>query len=297
MAQDASDRLDTSAAVQPNTRRAQRKPAQPLTYAILIGGAVLMLYPLVWMVLGSFKSDEEIFSNSAALPAGWNFANYTNGWVATTPSFTRYFVNSFIICLGAVIGNVLACSLTAYAFARLEFPLKRILFAIMLLTLMLPSHALLIPQYVLFVNIGWVNTYLPLIVPKFLATDAFFIFLMVQFIRKIPRELDEAATIDGCSSFRVFRSIIFPLMQPAIVTTIIFTFIWTYNDFFSQIIYLTSPESLTVPVGLRTLVDSSGGSYGQLLAMSVLSLTPTFLVFLFFQRRLVEGISTSGLKG
>lgn len=297
MARDASDSLDTSAAVQAVARHPRPKPARLLTYAILIGGAVLMLYPLVWMVLGSFKSDEEIFSNSAALPSGWNFANYTNGWVATTPSFTRYFVNSFIICLGAVIGNVLACSLTAYAFARLEFPLKRILFAIMLLTLMLPSHALLIPQYVLFVNMGWVNTYLPLIVPKFLATDAFFIFLMVQFIRKIPRELDEAATIDGCSSFRVFRSIIFPLMQPAIVTTIIFTFIWTYNDFFSQIIYLTSPESLTVPVGLRTLVDSSGGSYGQLLAMSVLSLVPTFLVFLFFQRRLVEGISTSGLKG
>lgn len=295
-AADTSEGLDTSAEPLAVSRR-PRSPASLLTYLILIGGAALMLYPLVWMVLGSFKSDEEIFSNAAALPTGWNFANYLSGWTATTPSFTRYFINSFIICLGAVIGNVLACSLTAYAFARLEFPLKRALFAIMLLTLMLPSHVLLIPQYVLFVNMGWVNTYLPLIVPKFLATDAFFIFLMVQFIRKIPRELDEAATIDGCSSFRVFASIIFPLMQPAIVTTIIFTFIWTYNDFFSQIIYLTSPESLTVPVGLRTLVDSSGGSYGQLLAMSVVSLVPTFLVFLFFQRRLVEGISTSGLKG
>ncbi|WP_454856307.1 carbohydrate ABC transporter permease [Rhizobium binxianense] len=267
------------------------------TYAILIIGAVLMVYPLAWMVLSSFKSDQEIFSNSAALPTSWEIGNYVGGWTATTPSFTRYFINSFIICLGAVIGNVLACSLTAYAFARLEFPFKRLLFAIMLLTLMLPSHALLIPQYVLFVKLGWVNTYLPLIVPKFLATDAFFIFLMVQFIRRIPRELDEAATIDGCSNFRVFAKIIFPLLQPAIVTTIIFTFIWTYNDFFSQLIYLTSPESLTVPVGLRTLVDSSGGSYGQLLAVSVLSLIPTFVVFLFFQRRLVEGISTSGLKG
>jgi multiple sugar transport system permease protein len=297
MAADASKRLDTASTERSAVGRTQRRPTRLLTYAILIGGAVLMLYPLVWMVFGSFKSDEEIFSNSAGLPTTWNFANYLNGWVATTPSFTRYFINSFIICLGAVIGNVLACSLTAYAFARLEFPLKRMLFAVMLLTLMLPSHVLLIPQYVLFVNMGWVNTYLPLIVPKFLATDAFFIFLMVQFIRKIPRELDEAATIDGCSSFRVFVSIIFPLMQPAIVTTIIFTFIWTYNDFFSQIIYLTSPETLTVPVGLRTLVDSSGGSYGQLLAMSVISLVPTFMVFLFFQRRLVEGISTSGLKG
>lgn len=272
-------------------------PSRLMTYAVLIAGVALMVYPLLWMVLGSFRSDQEIFSNSLALPETLDFSNYVQGWGATTPSFTRYFLNSIIICLGSVIGNVLACSLTAFAFARLEFPLKRTLFGAMLLTLMLPSHVLLIPQYILFVNLDWVNTYLPLIVPKFMATDAFFIFLMVQFIRKIPRELDEAARVDGCSTFRIFASIIFPLMQPAIITTTIFTFIWTYNDFFSQLIYLTSPEILTVPVGLRSLVDSSGGSYGQLLAMSVLSMVPVFVVFLFFQRRLVEGISTSGLKG
>lgn len=266
-------------------------------YAVLVIGALLMIYPFVWMVLSSFKSDEEIFSNSAALPGHFDLDNYVLGWTSSNPSFTRYFVNSFVICLGAVIGNVLACSLTAFAFARLRFPFKGVLFTIMLLTLMLPSHALLIPQYVLYVRLDWVNTYLPLIVPKFLATDAFFIFLMIQFIRTIPRELDEAATIDGCSTFAVYRHIIFPLLRPAIVTTIIFTFIWTYNDFFSQLIYLTSPQSLTVPVALRSLVDSSGGAYAQLLAMSVLSLVPTFVVFLVFQRRLVEGISTSGLKG
>jgi len=266
-------------------------------YAILYSGALLMVYPLFWMIMSSFKSDQEIFSNAAALPDSLDFVNYIAGWFATNPSFTRFYINSFIICLGAVVGNVLACSLTAYAFARLEFPFRRTLFTIMLLTLMLPAHVVLIPQYILFVNLGWVNTYLPLIVPKFLATDAFFIFLMVQFIRRIPKELDEAATIDGCGSFGIFRRIIFPLLQPAIITTIIFTFIWTYNDFFSQLIYLTSPEALTVPVGLRTLVDSSGGAYGQLLAMSVLSLVPTFIVFLIFQRRLVEGIATSGLKG
>ena len=275
----------------------QRKLGRVLLYAVLIGGAALMLYPLIWMILSSFKADQEIFSDSAALPSSWNPINYIQGWVATTPSFTRYFINSFIVCAGAVVGNVLACSLTAFAFARLEFPFKRVLFAIMLLTLMLPAHVVLIPQYIMFANLGWVNTYLPLIVPKFLATDAFFIFLMVQFIRRIPRELDEAATIDGCSTLQVFVRIIFPLLQPALITTVIFTFIWTYNDFFPQLIYLTSPDYLTVPVGLRTLVDSSGGSYGQLMAMSVLSLVPTFAVFLVFQRRLVEGIATTGLKG
>ncbi|WP_218823293.1 carbohydrate ABC transporter permease [Inquilinus limosus] len=264
---------------------------------MLVIGALAMIYPLIWMVLSSFKSDQEIFSNPAALPTRLDLDNYIQGWTAATPSFTRYFINSFAICLGAVIGNVFACSLVAFAFARLRFPLKGVLFTIMLLTLMLPSHALLIPQYVLYVGLDWVNTTLPLIVPKFLATDAFFIFLMVQFIRTIPRELDEAATIDGCGTFALFRHIIFPLLRPAIITTIIFTFIWTYNDFFSQLIYLTSPESLTVPVALRSLVDSSGGAYAQLLAMSVLSLVPTFVVFLVFQRRLVEGISTSGIKG
>ncbi|MET0430334.1 MAG: carbohydrate ABC transporter permease [Microvirga sp.] len=266
-------------------------------YAVLAAGAVIMIYPLVWMVLSSFKSDEEIFSNAASLPLRFSLESYVQGWTSTNPDFTRYFLNSFVICLGAVVGNVFACSLTAFAFARLRFPFRGTLFTIMLLTLMLPSHALLIPQYVLYARLDWVNTYLPLIVPKFLATDAFFIFLMIQFIRTIPRELDEAATIDGCGTFTLYRHIIFPLMRPAIITTIIFTFIWTYNDFFSQLIYLTSPGSLTVPVALRSLVDASGGAYAQLLAMSVLSLVPTFITFLVFQRRLVEGISTSGLKG
>ena len=195
-------------------------------------------------------------------------------------------------------GNVFACTLTAYAFARLEFRGKKVFFGIMLGSIMLPAHALLIPQYVLFFNLGWVNTYLPLVVPKFLATDAFFIFLMVQFIRTIPRTLDEAAMIDGCGKVRIFSRIILPLLGPVLITTTIFTFIWTYNDFFAQLIYLSYPTSETVPVALRRFVDATGdSSYGQLLAMSVLSLVPTFIVFLLAQRRIVEGIATTGLKG
>jgi multiple sugar transport system permease protein len=193
---------------------------------------------------------------------------------------------------------VIACTLTAYAFARLEFRGKKVFFGIMLGSIMLPAHALLIPQYVLFFHLDWVNTYLPLVVPKFLATDAFFIFLMVQFIRTIPRTLDEAAMIDGCGKVRIFSRIILPLTGPVLITTAIFTFIWTYNDFFAQLIYLSYPSSETVPVALRRFVDATGdSSYGQLLAMSVLSLVPTFIVFLLAQRRIVEGIATTGLKG
>lgn len=277
--------------------RPPRKTGVYWVYGFLVIGALLMVYPLLWMVMSSFKTDPQIFSQPNTPPTELDFFNYFEGWFATTPSFGRYYLNSFIVCLGAVVGNVFACSLTAFAFARLEFAFKKVLFAIMLMTLMLPFHVILIPQYIMFVKMGWVNTFLPIIVPKFLATDAFFIFLMVQFIRKIPRELDEAATIDGCNTFRVFAEVVFPLLSPAIITTIIFTFIWTYNDFFSQLIYLTSPNTLTVPVGLRSLIGNSGGAYGQTLAMSVLSLVPTFVVFLVFQKRLVEGISTSGLKG
>lgn len=271
--------------------------ARAALYVCLTLGGLVMVYPLLWLLMSSFKPDVEIFSEPTSLPKSLSPANYLEGWVAPTPDFTRYYINSFIVCAGAVVGNVMGCSLAAFAFARLKFPMRRTLFAIMLITMMLPSHALLIPQYILYFNLGWVNTYLPLIVPKFLATDGFFVFLMVQFIRRIPRQLDEAAKLDGCNTFRIYLYIILPLLKPAVVTTIIFTFIWTYNDFFSQLIYLTSPDKLTVPVGIRGLIDASGGPYGQLLAMSAVSLVPTFIVFLIFQKRLVSGLSTTGVKG
>jgi multiple sugar transport system permease protein len=197
-----------------------------------------------------------------------------------------------------MIGNSVACSLTAYAFARLNFAFKKTLFAVMMLTMMLPLHAVLIPQYALFFNLGWVNTFLPLVVPKFLAADAFFIFLMVQFIRGIPRELDEAAAVDGAGPFRIYWSVILPLLTPAIVTTAVFSFIWTYQDFLLPLVYLTSMDLYTVPQGLSLLNASKGASsWGPLLAMSLLSLIPLFIVFFIFQKRLIDGIATTGLKG
>jgi multiple sugar transport system permease protein len=171
-------------------------------------------------------------------------------------------------------------------------------FAVMIATLLLPHHVLLVPQYILFNNFGWINTPLPLIVPKALATEAFFIFLMVQFMRGIPRDLDEAAKIDGCSPYGVFWHIILPLSRPAIVTTAIFSFIWTWNDFLTQLVYLSGVENYTIPIGLRMFQDSGGqNAIGPMFAMSVLSLLPVFLFFVAFQRMLVQGINTSGLKG
>jgi multiple sugar transport system permease protein len=289
--------MTTSVSTPP--RAANRRSSRRwVLHVVLVLGAIAMVYPLFWMVGGSFKPDDEIFSTLNPFPTVWKFANYPDGWTASHPAFGFYFLNSFAICIGAVVGNVFGCSVTAYAFARLNFRYKKFWFAMMLGSIMLPANALLVPQYLLFYKLGWVDTFLPLIVPKFLATDAFFVFLLVQFIRTIPRSLDEAATIDGCGPFRIFGRIILPLIGPALVTTVIFTFIWTYDDFFAQLIYLSTAAKETVPVALRQFIDSSGGSsYGQMLAMSALSLVPTFLVFLFSQRRIVEGISTTGIRG
>ena len=183
--------------------------------------------------------------------------NYTDGWTALSHPFGHYMINSAIVVLGSILGNLISCSMAAYAFARLQFRGKKLFFGIMLLTIMLPFHVVIVPQYILFSQIGWVNTFWPLIVPKLLATDAFFVFLMVQFIRGIPKELDEAARIDGAGHPRIFLRVILPLMVPALATTTIFTFIWTWNDFFGALIYLTDPDMFTVPVALRAFVDRS----------------------------------------
>jgi multiple sugar transport system permease protein len=266
---------------------------------ILLGVAsVFMIYPLLWMIASSFKPDELIFSNPTALPTALDFSNYVEGWNALRVSFTTFYWNSFLISGMAVIGNLAACSLTAFAFARLEFRFKKFWFALMLGTLMLPYHVTLVPQYVMFLQFGWVNSFLPLIVPKFLATDAFFIFLMVQFFRGIPREIDEAAIMDGCGPWRIYWKIMLPLSTPVLATAAIFSFIWTYDDFLAPLIYLNDMRSYTVPLGLRALVDSGGGEslYGELFAMSAVSLLPVFIVFLAFQRLIIRGVAASALK-
>lgn len=269
-----------------------------LLHVILIIGAVLMLYPLVWMLSASFKPNNLIFSNASLLPQQFTLKNYAIGWTALSIPFSIFFLNSLLVCIGAVIGNLISCSMVAYAFARLNFKFKSIWFAIMLSTIMLPYHAIVVPQYILFKSIGWINTFLPLIVPKFLATDAFFIFLLVQFIRALPPELDESAQIDGCGPIQLFWRVILPLARPALATTAIFTFIWTWGDFFPQLIFLNNQSTFTLPVALNAFLDSTGVSqYGALFAMSLLALVPIIIFFLIFQRLLTEGISTTGLKG
>lgn len=262
---------------------------------ILTGG--VMIYPLLWMLASSLRPNDIIFREPGILLETFESANYTGGWNALSNPFSVYLLNSAIVVLGCIVGNLVSCSMAAYAFARLEFRFKKPAFALMLLTIMLPFHVVIVPQYIMFSQIGWVNTFWPLIVPKLLATDAFFVFLMVQFIRGIPRDMDEAARIDGAGHARIFGQIILPMMVPALATTTIFTFIWTWNDFFSALIYLTDPNMFTVPVALRAFVDATGeSSWGSLFAMSIVSLLPVFIAFLVGQKFLVKGIATTGIK-
>ena len=271
-----------------------------LTHLFVIALGLLMIYPIVWMIISSFKPNNLIFSDPGLIPSAVTLENYFSGWKGYAgTTFGRFFLNSFLMCAAAVIGNLIACTMAAYAFARLKFFGRGFWFAIMLITIMLPAHVTLVPRYILFNTFGWVGSFLPIIVPKFLATDAFFVFLLVQFIRSLPKELDEAAIIDGCGRWGVFFRIILPLATPALVTTALFTFLWTWDDFFNHLLYLTSPETFTVSRALRTFVGDAGAvsNWGGALAMATLSMVPTFILFFALQKYFVQGISTTGIKG
>ncbi|MEO6394561.1 MAG: carbohydrate ABC transporter permease [Devosia sp.] len=271
--------------------------AQILKHAVLALFAFVMIYPLLWMLASSLRPNNEIFGNLSVWPSDFHWENYVDGWTALPVSFSRFFANSLVVTVLSVIGNVISCSFAAYAFARLEFDGKKIWFALMMMTLMIPYHVVIIPQYVLFLNLGWVDTYAPLIVPKFLASDAFFVFLMVQFFRQLPRELDEAAMIDGCSPIKIYWAIIMPLSLPAMATAAIFSFIWVWEDFLTPLVYLNDMQNYTVPLALRMFVDQeSQSAFGQLFAMSVLSIVPVVLFFALFQKFIIRGIAMSGMK-
>jgi multiple sugar transport system permease protein len=280
----------------------RRRSRNPLVlalarHALLVAILVVILYPLLWMVGASFRPSNEAFGTLSVLPGNLTTENYVEGWSFGNLNFSRFFLNSVVITLLAVVGNVVACSMAAYAFARLTFPFKKTMFALMLGTMLLPYHVTLVPQYVLFNELAWINTILPLVVPKFLGTDAFFIFLMVQFIRTLPHELDDAARIDGCGHIGIFRRVVLPLSIPALGTTALFTFISTWNDFLGPLLYLVRPETWTVAQGLNGFLDATGESaYGPLFAMATLSLAPIVGFFLAAQRLLIEGIATTGLK-
>ena len=278
-------------------KKSRERRAAVIKHIFLLAFSLLMIYPLLWMFASSLKPENEIFGQLSIWPSEFLWKNYPEGWNGLVVSFSTFFKNSIFVTVMAVIGNVISSSFAAYAFARLRFRGRNILFALMMMTLMISYHVVLIPQYIIFLKAGWVNTYLPLIVPKFLAGEAFFIFLMVQFFRQLPRELDEAAMIDGCSPFKIYRAIIMPLSLPALATAAIFSFIWTWEDFLPPLIYLNDIKDYTVPLALRMfLAQDSVSEFGQMFAMSILSILPILVFFIIFQKFIIRGIAMSGFK-
>jgi multiple sugar transport system permease protein len=281
----------------PNERRQLTKSFGIQAIIVVLG--LFMIYPLLWMLASSFKDLSEIFTRAGTLiPERFTFENYQIGWSGFGGiTFATFFKNSFIIAILSTIGAVSSSAVVAYGFARIPFAGRGFWFVCMMLTLMLPSQVQIIPQYIVFSRLQWINTFLPLIVPKFFG-QAFFIFLMMQFIRGLPRELDEAAEIDGCGRIGMFWRIVLPLITPALITSALFSFYWTWEDFFGPLLYLNEPRLFTVSLALRQFADpSSATNWGAIFAMSTLSLLPAFILFLMFQRYLVQGISTTGLKG
>lgn len=279
----------------------EKRTARSIVYHVvicLIG--IIMIYPLVWMIMSSFKETGTIFTTAGSLiPEKFILDNYRNGWKGFAGiAFSTFFKNSLFISIVATIGTILSSAVVAYGFARFEFRGRKLMFTAMLLSMMLPAQVLMIPQYLWYQKLNWVGSYMPLIIPYFFATQGFFVYLMSNFIEGIPRELDEAAKIDGCSYFGIFRLVIAPLMKPAVVTGSIFSFMWRWDDFLSALLYINKTAKYPVSLALKLFCDpGSSSDYGAMFAMATLSVLPTVVIFLFFQKYLVEGISTSGLKG
>jgi len=258
-----------------------------------------MIYPILWMVSSSFKEPADIFATMGTLiPPRFTIENYIEGWKGFgNVSFATFFKNSFIVAGIGTIGAVISSALVAYGFARIPFKGRDLWFAAMMMTLMLPFQVQIIPQYIMFNKLNWINTFYPLIVPKFFGS-AFFIFLMMQFIRGLPLELDEAAEIDGAGKLGIFWWIILPSIKPALITVSLFSFYWTWDDFLGPLLYLNQATLYTVSLALKNFADPTAvTNWGAVFAMSVLSLIPVFLIFIFFQKYLTEGIATTGIKG
>ncbi|MCL6444708.1 MAG: carbohydrate ABC transporter permease [Alicyclobacillus sp.] len=270
-----------------------------VNYTLLCLITLVMIYPVLWMLSSSLKNGPEVFSTASSLiPKNPHFENYIQGWKGFAGvSFTTFFKNSLIVVIWSTIGSVTSSTLIAYGFARIRFVGRKFWFVCMMLTMMLPPEIVMIPQYILFNKLGWLNTFLPLILPTFFGTP-FFVFLIMQFIRSIPRDLEEAAVIDGCTRWTAFLRIVFPMVVPAVVTCAIFSFYWRWEEFIGPLVYLSNPKLYTVSLALKMFSDPDAVTdWGALFAMSVASLVPILIVFFIFQRYIMEGIATSGLKG
>lgn len=273
-----------------------------VTHILVILFGLIMIYPIIWLFFASFKPSNEVLTNSHLLPTTFRLSNFREGWYLVKPhSFSLFFFNSLYLVAFCILGGIIISLITGYGFARFSFKGKNWLLSLLFLTIMMPTTTTLISKYIIFSRLKWLNTYLPFIVPAFLGVGVgggFFIYLLVQFIKGIPRELDEAAKIDGCSSFGILMRIILPLSKSALFSVAIFAFLWNWDDFQNQLIYLSNIKKYTIPLALRSTIDVGGAdNWGALMAMSFCTMLPAIILFFSLQRYFVEGISSTGIKG
>ncbi len=279
--------------------KTKKRVKRTLDYMVIVLIGIVLLFPILFMFFATFKTNEEIFGSIKLLPNSFSFQHYVDGWKGTANhSYTDFFINTAWLVFPTTIFTVISCGLVAYGFARFRFPFKKGLFALLISTLMLPNAVIIIPRYSLYSTFGWVNSYLPFYVPAALACYPFFVFMLVQFMRGLPRDLDESAYIDGCGTFRVLAQILLPLMKPALFSAALFQFMWTYNDYFNSLIYINSVSKYTISLALRLSMDSESIIvWGKLMAMSFVAVLPLIILFFAAQKYFVEGIATSGMKG
>ena len=281
-------------------RRQQQAINAVFRYAILTIVAIVMIYPILWLVGATFKTNNEIFTSVNFIPKRIDFTPYIEGWKTRTKyTFTTFFINTFLFVIPKIIFCLVSSTLVAYGFARFQFPLKKIFFSILMATMFLPAVVTRIPLYLLWKQFGLLDTYVPLVAPTIFANEPFFVFMLIQFLRSIPTYLDEAATIDGCNSFQVLIRILLPALKPALISCMIFQFVWSFNDFLGPLIYVTSLAKYPVALALKMSIDQSSGivEWNQILAMSFLALVPALILFFSAQKYFVEGVTSSGVKG
>lgn len=280
---------------QARSARTSRVISKTIVYTLLVVGGALFTVPFFWMVTTSLKTMGQVLMFPPIwIPVPPQWQNYASAW-AYLP-FARFVLNTAIVTSVSSLGYLLSSSLVAFGFSRLRFSGRDTLFMVLLATFMLPSQVTLIPQFLLFQRLGWLNTLLPLIVPPYFGS-AFYIFLLRQFMMSLPMELDEAARIDGAGSLRIFSTIIVPLARPALATVAIMAFMYNWNDFFGPLIYLTSPEKMTLAVGLQLFRGRFETEFNVLMAAATMAILPVFIVFFLTQKTFVEGIALTGIKG
>ena len=271
-----------------------------LTYLILTVIATIMIYPLLWLLGASFKTNEEIFSSVWFMPPRIEMSVYSKAWQTVTPfTMGHFFLNTFKIIVPKTVFAVVSSVVVAYGFARFDFPFKKLCFALLMCSMLMPSIVTLLPNYLLWNKLDLIDTYVPLTLPSLFACEGMFVFILIQFLKGVPKEFDEAARIDGCGVFATLFFVLVPCMKPAMISIAVFTFLWTMNDFLAPLIMIHSVEKYTLSLALRLSVDSTWQGYEQrnIIAMSVIGLIPSVTVFALAQKKFVKGITMGGLSG